>query len=339
MIIYGLGGREIPYMPKPKTTYWKQYDLFFKKCSKKKLFKKLKNQSKRIGSPYKKKGKRGRKLKFSPTNYAAFICLQKIFRHRYREMELESSLYLPDRADHSTFARNYEKMPEIYIEDLISSLVEKEYNYLIADSTGINTKIRVERTRQGIRNKEKLADKLHIIIGYDPPNSSTVIIGAKASDWHMSDSGGAVKILKGKKYRAYFFGDSNYNTYELHELIKKCGLIPMIKPDKKGIRKKMSEKAKANNMFCRNFYKNIRGIVETVFGEATNAGLITTFAKKEHCRRLDSLMIALRHNLTATMRLLFRLFYATNSVYSKKKRKSKLNIRRFVINNLLHLFD
>jgi len=46
-------------MPKPKTTYWKRYDLFFKKYSKKKLLRKLKSQAKKIGIPYKKKGKRG----------------------------------------------------------------------------------------------------------------------------------------------------------------------------------------------------------------------------------------------------------------------------------------
>lgn len=50
-----------------------------------------------------------------------------------------------------------------------------------------------------------------------------------------------------------------------------------------------------------NFYKNIRGTVETVFGGATNASLITIFAKKECRRKLDSLMIALRHNLIATI--------------------------------------
>lgn len=298
---------------KPNETYWQRYDSFYKKCSKKKLYKKLKKQAKKLGMPYKKKGKRGRKLKFSPIEYAAFTCFEKMFGSKYREMELEADLHLKDKADHSTFARNYEKIPEKYVENLISSFVKKEYNYIIADSTGISTKIRVERTRQGIRNKEKLADKLHIVIGYDPPNCSTVILGAKASSWNMSDSEAAMSILENKKFRAYFFGDSAYNTYDLHEQIKESGLIPMIKPDKKYIRKTRSTKAKAKKIFLRNFYKNIRGIVETVFGGATNAGLITTFAKEEHCRRLDSLMIALRHNLIATMRLILGIIYATNS--------------------------
>ena len=216
-------------------------------------------------------------------------------------MELEASLYLSDKADHSTFARNFEKIPQEYIEKLISQLVNKKYLYWIADSTCISTKIRVERTRQGIRQKEKLRDKYHLVIGYDP-------LGAKATDEHISDSEGAIQIIKGKKSKAYFFGDSAYNTYDLQEVLKEVGLFPMIKPDKKGIRKKMSQKAKAMKLFSENFYKNIRGIVETVFGGATNAGLILTYAKKEHTRRLDTLILALRHNLMATMRLLCYLF-------------------------------
>lgn len=272
------------------------------------MFKKLVKQAKKIGQPFKKKGKRGKKLKFSPIKYAAFISLQKIFTHKYREMELEADLYLPDKADHSTFARNYAKIPEDYMEKLIVSLVEKQYNYIMADSTGMSTRVRVERIREGTRNKIKLVDKLHIVIGYDPPNCSTVILGVKASDQTTSDSDGAVKILEGKKFNAYFFADKAYDTYELHDQLKESNLISMIKPKEVKIRKTLSAKAQAKKIFSPNFYKNIRGIVETVFGGATNAGLITTFAKKEHCRRLDSLMIALRHNLMATMRSLYQSF-------------------------------
>ncbi len=288
--------------PKPKT-YWKRYDLFYKKHSKKSLFRKIKQECRKLGKPYKKKDKRGRKPKFSSITYTAFICLHKIFRHRYREMELEATLYLPDKADHSTFARNYEKVPEEYIEKLIIILVNKEFIYWIADSTAMSSKITVERTRQGIRKKELLTDKYHIICGYDPPSQATLILGVKATDNHVSDSSGAIKILKDKKSNAYFLGDSAYNTYELHEVVKEAGLFPLMKPDNKGIKKKTSDKAKQVKLFSKNLYKEIRGIVETVFGGATNAGLILSYAKKEHTRRLDTLMLALRHNLMASIRL------------------------------------
>ena len=296
-------------MPKPNIkTYWQKYDLVFKNNSKKSIYRKLKKECKKLGEPYHKKDNRGRKPKFSHIEYAAFTCSQKIFRHRYGEMELETELYLLDKADHSTFARNYAKIPEEYAEKLITSLVDGKFSYWIADSTAISTKLRELRTRQGLRNKELLTDKYHILIGYDPPTSATFILGVKATDNHISDSQGAIMMLEHKKSNAYFFGDSSYNTYDVHDAIKKAGLFPMIKPDNKGIRKALSAKARNIILFSKNLYKNIMEIVETIFGGATNAGLMLTYAKKVHTRRLDTLMLALRHNLMASMRLLLRFF-------------------------------
>ena len=87
-------------------------------------------------------------------------------------------------------------------------------------------------------------------------------------------------MLRKKQGNVYFLGDSAYNTYELHEKIREVGLFPLIKIDKKGIRKKMSAKALGVKLFSKNIYKNIRGTVETIFGGATNAGLILSYARK-----------------------------------------------------------
>jgi len=228
-------------------------------------------------------------------------------------MELEASLYLQDKADHSTFARNYEKISEEYVEKLIENLVTKEFIYWIADSTGISTKIRVERLQQGTRNKAKIRNKLHLVLGYDPPSQTTFILGAKASDWCTSDSEGAMEIISNLNSKAHFFGDSAYDSYALHELVKEKGLIPVIKPMSSRVRKPMSARGKAKKSFDLNMYQKLRGVVETVFGGATVCGLITTFSKKSKCRRLDSLMVALRHNLLASIRLCLIVFYATNS--------------------------
>lgn len=303
-------------MPNHKT-YWELYDLLYKKHSKKSIFKKLKKHCVKLGKPYKKTDNRGRKPKFSYINYTAFIVLQKIFRHRYREMELEADLYLPGSADHSTFQRNYAKIPQDYIERLIVSFIKGKFSYWIADSTCISTKIRVERTYQGTRNKWKLRDKFHIVIGYDPPTHTTFILGAKASDEHMSDSQGAIEIIKDNEGNAYFLGDSAYNTYKLHDLVKEKGLFPLMKPDKKGIRKKMSAKAIQTKLFSRNIYRYLRGIVETVFGGITNAGLMLTYSKLENTKRLDTLILAVRHNLFASLRLIINFFYATNSIFKE----------------------
>jgi hypothetical protein len=292
----------------PKPSYWQKYDLLYKKHSKKSLYKKLLVECKKLGIPYQKSDNRGRKPKFSAYEYSAFIALEKIFRHRYREMELEVELILGDKVDHSTLHRNYEKIPQEYIEKLIENLVNKRFIYWIADSTAISSKIRVERTRQGTRKKELLTDKYHIVAGYDPKFQEVQILGVKATDNHVSDSQGAIEILQDKKSNAYFLGDSAYNTYELHEVAKKAGLFPLLKPDKKGIRKTLSVKAKNIKLFCKNLYKEVRGIVETVFGGVTNAGLILSYAKKEQNRRKDTLMLALRHNLFANLRVLTKEF-------------------------------
>ena len=95
----------------------------------------------------------------------------------------------------------------------------------------MSTKIKVERTVQGIRNKVLLRDKYHVVVGYDPKSSSTMILGVKATNEHVSDSKGAIEILKDKKSHAYFIGDSAYNTYELHTVVKELGLFPLMKPD------------------------------------------------------------------------------------------------------------
>jgi hypothetical protein len=308
-------------MPKP-LSYWQKYDLFNKKYSKKDQFLKLKHVCIRQGLPYERSDPRGRKLKFDLFSYTAFLCVQKIYGHKYREMELEANLYLPDKADHSTFARNFAKVAEEYIEKIIISFIDREFNFWIADSTAISTKINVKRLDTGQRRKELLTDKYHLIIGYDPPTNMTMILGVKATDNHVSDSQGAIILLEGKKSNAYFLGDTAYNTYALHEKVQEVGLFPLMKPDNKGIRKKLSVKARQVKLFIKPIYKEIRGIVETIFGGATNAGLMITHAKLEHTRRLDTLMLALRHNLRTSLRLLKLIFNATNSEQKSSSQKN-----------------
>ena len=109
-------------------------------------------------------------------------------------------------------------------------------------------------------------------------------------------------MLKGKDVAVWFLGDSAYNTYDLHKLVERCGLFPQMKPDRKPIGNLMSPKGRHVKMFSKRVYRELRGVVETVFGGATNAGLILTHSKKEHTRRLDTLMLAVRHNLFASLR-------------------------------------
>ena len=58
----------------------------------------------------------------------------------------KQTLYLPKKADHSTFARNYDKITEEFLELLLSSFVNRDFSYWIADSTCMSTKIRTKTT-------------------------------------------------------------------------------------------------------------------------------------------------------------------------------------------------
>ena len=282
---------------------YKKYDSLFKNYSKKDIFEFLVQRCLELGLPYSENKGRGRKSKLPPEVYVAYLIIQKMFGHDYRQMEMEAELYLDCKIDHSTFARNYAKISQEYFERLIASLPDRDFSVLIADSTGMSTKVRVERVYQGTRNKTKLTQKCHIVIGYDPRNGEVMILGAKATDNHVSDSQGAQQILKEmKETHAWFLGDSAYNTYALHEVAEERGLNPQLKPDAKGIRKKMSAKARNAKNFKERLYKELRGVVETVFGGATNAGLILTRSKKTHTRQLDTLILAIRHNIFAYLK-------------------------------------
>ena len=83
-----------------------KHDFLYKKHSKRTFYQRLKKQYSRLKERYLKQDPRGRKPKFTPQEYVAYLAIQKIFRHKYRTMELEVDLYLPKKADHSTFAIN-----------------------------------------------------------------------------------------------------------------------------------------------------------------------------------------------------------------------------------------
>ena len=217
-------------------------------------------------------------------------------------MELEADLYLSGDIDHSTLARVFAKISEKYLEELIISFVNRSFSFWMFDSTCMSTKVIVERLRKGIRNKAKLTDKYHILIGYDPPTKMVMILDIKATCHHVSDSQAAQEMLKGKNCNAWVLGDSAYNTYALHRVANACGLNVHFKPDNKGVNDELSAKATNNEFFHKLLYKSLRGVVETVFGGATNAGLILTRSKKVHTRRLDTLMLGLRHNLYANLK-------------------------------------
>jgi hypothetical protein len=227
----------------------------------------------------------------------------------YRDMELEGNLYLPHKYDHSSYQYQY-TTTDYHVLELLTRILSIKIEALIGqaifnilDTTGVSTTIKVPRIRQGTRQKEKLNDKLHIFLGYDPPQHVVYIKDALATNNHVSDSQGGLIMTGRTSWRGDMFGDSAYQTYELIEQIDMQGRRPFFKPAKKEIRKMLTPKSRWAEDFCLKLYQEIRGLVETPFGGASKKNLLHTYSKLGKNRRKDSLLVPLRQNFLTYLRL------------------------------------
>ena len=254
----------------------------------------------------------GRPCEVRKEKIIAYLLFAKISGDVYEQMERESELYLSRHYDHSAFQYHYTNLsPEVILN--LTSLLEQRIKEMsnevllhIFDSTALSTSVREERIRQGTRNKEKLTNKFHTMLGYDPPFQLVVVEGMLASDNHTSDAKGAGIMLQGKEVKGYGFGDSAFETYDFIDLTLEKNLQPIFKPTKKSVRKKLSAKAQLRKVWNGNpsrMYKDIRGSGECLYGGATRAGLIHTNSIREDNRKKDSLIIGLRQNLFTYLRL------------------------------------
>jgi hypothetical protein len=256
--------------------------------------------------------KRGRPCEVRKEKIVGFTLFSRLMTDGYEEMELNSELYLNRHYDHGSFWYHFSALPPITICNLTSILEVKikqltdEILLHIADSSALSTSVREERIRQGTRNKVRLTTKFHTLLGYDPPNQTIVVEGMIASDNRLSDSKGAQIMLNGKDLKGYSLGDSAFETYDLIDQTLGQGLIPIYKPTKKDVGKKLSAKARLRKCWNGNhsrFYKDIRGTGEVLYGAATRCGLIHTNSIREDNRQKDALLIGLRQNLFAYLRL------------------------------------
>lgn len=257
--------------------------------------------------------KRGRPCQIPKYKLICFILLWKTYGEGLEKMELDSELYLGKHYDHSSFAYHYSRLDSQVIEKitwhyerLCIKILEQDIIFHIFDSTAISTSVREERLRQGTRNKQKITQKFHTTLGYDPPNQLVIVESMLASDHHTSDSQGALKMMEGKDWKGYDFGDSAYETYDLINATLDSGRIPIYKPTKKTVRKKTSNKAKFRKKFDGNLkrlYKEIRGLGEVLYGAATRAGLMLSNCRLIENQHKDALIIGLRQNLLTYLRL------------------------------------
>jgi hypothetical protein len=296
---------------KPTMPYRMRRDRMLKKHSTLSLYRNLCNVAKQnaLIPPE----KRGRPCVVKKHKQVCFILLWKIYNEVLEKMELDSEVYLGRHYDHSNFAYHYKRLdPEIIekftwlYERLIMQMLENEIMLHILDSTAISTSVREERTVQGLRNKQKLTQKLHTLIGYDPPLQIVVVEGAKSTTHHVSDSQGGLLMLK-EGLKGYCLGDRAYETYELVQAAEDAGLMPVYKPkDKQRVRKTLSAKKRRRDNWSGNpqrLCREFRGTGEVLYGAATRAGLIHSQCRLVPNQHKDALIIGLRQNLLTYLRL------------------------------------
>lgn len=305
---------------KPTISYRKRRDLMLKKFSIPSVQNVLVEQVRRKSLII--IHKLGRPCEVAKEKLVTFVVLSRMVGKGYELMEQESELYLTRHYDHSTLQYHYSCLGAKVIYSLTYLFRDKIYDLInevylhIFDSTALSTSVRVPRTRQGIRKKEKLTDKVHTVLGYDPPFQLIIVEGMLVSDNHTSDSKGGQIMIRQTKLKGYGFGDSKYGTYDLIQLSEEENLIPIFKQDKRIVRKKLSAKARHKKIWNGNpnrLYEDIRGTGEVLYGAATRAGLIHTHSRRTDNRAKDGLLIGLRQNMFTYLRLkaLIRVFRKT----------------------------
>lgn len=297
-------------MKKKKISYRKRRDLMLKNNSSLSIFKCLCNIVKQNGLVL--PSNLGRPCEIPKYKLISYILFQKCYDEVLEEMELQSELYLGRHYDHGTFSYHYKRLSAEVImritwhyERLIMQFLTRELLFHIFDSTAISTSVREERIRQGTRNKEKITQKLHTLLGYDPPNQLVIVEGIQATTNKVSDNQGALKLLR-DDLKGYSLGDGAYETYELVEETEKRGLISIYKPQKRAIKKGLSVKKRVRDRWIGNvnrIYKEIRGLGEVLYGAATRAGLIKSECRLVENQHKDGLIIGLRQNLLTYLRL------------------------------------
>jgi hypothetical protein len=302
---------------KQNITYRRRRDLALKKFSNVEIINLLTNTLKDAGLV--KIHKEGRPCDIEKQKLIAYIIDGRQHCKGYEKLEQESELYLNEHYDHSTLQYHYTVMPEETIYKIAMLFRDKVYALAneiilhILDSSALSSSVREQRTRQGLRIKEKITDKIHTTVGYDPPLKIVVVEDTILSNHHLSDGKGGEKMVMRNNFKGFLFGDAKYGTYDLIQLAEDENLFPVLKQDKRKPRKGLSAKARRRKEWNGNpkrLCKEIRGMVETVYGGATRAGLIHTKSLTVNNRYKDGLLIALRQNLYTFLRLkaLIRVF-------------------------------
>ena len=168
--------------------------------SSKKIYEEVLKIIKKLGKPFEKKSNKGRNFKINSEEDAAFTAFKISGGDNYREMELESELFVNEHIDHSTFGKNFFRILLDYLRkllQLIGRMLESLLGHAkvhIPDSTKLSTDRYKEIIYQGKHRRVKETFKMHTIIQRHPKKQMAIIMDGFASDAHVSDAEGAVRM-------------------------------------------------------------------------------------------------------------------------------------------------
>ena len=290
-------------------TYWKKFDKVFKHFSGKKIYEEILKLVDLLGEPYKKKSNKGRKFKITPKEYTAIIAFKISSRDNFRDMELDSELYVDEHIDHSTFGKNFFKIPYDYLRKLLKltgNLLEGllgRTKVHVADSTKITTDRYRDIVFQGKPRRVKGVYKLHTMIQRHPEKQMTIIVDGIATDEHISDSEGAVRMMTILKEGDKFTADRGYDYEKVYKTCYTSRITTNIKPQKRSCGKHSVYRKKMVKSFDETRYKKERGIVETEFAGFENKGLVFTHYRTNDARLKYGLILETRHNINNLLKL------------------------------------
>jgi predicted transposase YbfD/YdcC len=274
------------------------------------MYNKIREKTYKLGKPFDKKGKRGPKFKISPEEYAAYEAYKIVSSNStFRDMELDSKLFVDKHIDHGTFHHNFTKIPYEYLNSLlreIAKMLEKLLGYFVAtifDSTGLNTRQYENTMFKGKIRRRSKDYKLHTLIAYHPKEKLTYYIDALSSDKHISDAEGAARLIRKNETHGFHLGDRAYDAEKVYKEILAKERVPIIKP-KVHKAKMSSEKSKGRKMYRSHIYKELRGVIETSYGGLENSGQTYTRCINDDSIKKKGMLAAVRHTFLTYLKVL-----------------------------------
>lgn len=314
---------------KKRKGYWRTYDRARIKDFRK-IWNFLLEIVEKLGNPFPKKDKRGRKPKLERDCYAAICILLVYFDLSLRDMEGEIPLLTNETLDHSTIEWWFEKLDEEYIKKAAKFLHRKikkmfkkaEY---ITDSTKITTTRYAKILHKGQETIELICLKLHLIIMYFATagilsiESLSVTHGdAHDSPVYREELVPQAKFQKGKRMHGdkAFFAEENILESEKQGI--KTNFVP-----KDNIKHGLILK-RAIKEYDNEARKQFRGMIEGLFGGTTTENGNKTRFVKDRCRKTHIALMALSHEIRTYFRALelkaqnfFVLFFRQPLYFSK----------------------